>query len=58
MKNGLVGYMFQDRPRNWLENIWWKAKGWFGWKNTTGIPIVVSDKVKPDTASLMYVSRG
>lgn len=48
MKNGLIGYMFQDRPKNWFQKIWWKVKGYFGWKNRTGIPIVVSDKVKKD----------
>ena len=48
IKNGLIGYMFQDRPKNWLEEIYWKFKGLFGWKNRTGIPIVVSDKVVED----------
>lgn len=48
MHEGLIGYMFQDKPRNIFENIWWKIKGLFGWKNRTGIPIVVSDKVVED----------
>ncbi len=47
-KKGLIGYIFQDRPRNWFEAMWWKIKGYFGWKNTTGIPIIVSDKVVKD----------
>jgi len=55
MKNGLIGYMFQNQLKNWFEKVWWKIKGKFGWKNTTGIPIVVSDKVTTDTVSLRYV---
>ena len=55
MRNGLIGYMFQNRPRNWLENIWWKIKGYFGWKNTSGIQIVASDEVKSDTT--MFLCR-
>jgi len=53
MKNGLIGYMFGDIPANRFQKIWWKIKGFFGWKNTTGIPIIVSDKVAGDIAYLI-----
>ena len=53
MERVLIGYMFQDRPRNWFEKVYFKIKGWFGWKNTTGIPIIVSDKLR-DNCCLIY----
>ncbi len=57
MKNGLIGYMFQNQPRNKLEKLWWKIKGLFGYNNKGGIPIIVSNKVKPDSVSYMYLPQ-
>ena len=53
IKNGLIGYMFQDQPKNWLQKYWWKLKEMFGWKNESGIAIVVSDKVVKDIGYLI-----
>jgi len=54
MKKGLIGYMFQDKPKNVLEKFWWKIKSIFGWKNKTGIPIIISNKITKDQTTIIY----
>ena len=55
IKNGLIGYLFDEPSGRWQRFIW-RIRKWLGLKvKHYGVPIVVSDKVKEDYS--MVVSK-